>query len=268
MESRLSYADSDTTYHSFHDIELQEPACSSSSRSAASSEQPVSMQRQDSGYESHVSTQTPCSQRTCRSGSTTTSTSTAASIDTLARSRAQFPRSARARPSRRATTSSPSAPTAAAAAAAASYFHFPNPELPELREPTGPSAAPHSSSSPPHGPVPDDGPGSFPLPPVTQHYWTSDHTRRLEYAAIDAASRGVKGWVRRHLVPDCFSQRHVAFDDDSGSVRRYRLELEDEDEHGSAAAAMGLGSNEKRQGSRPRLRRRWFQFSLRKSRTL
>ncbi|CCF42898.1 hypothetical protein CH063_12783, partial [Colletotrichum higginsianum] len=50
------------------------------------------------------------------------------------------------------------------------------------------------------------------------------------YAAIDAASRGVKGWVRRHLVPDCFvpKEKHVAFDDDTGSVRRYRLELDEE----------------------------------------
>ncbi|KAK2008973.1 hypothetical protein LZ32DRAFT_621054 [Colletotrichum eremochloae] len=69
-----------------------------------------------------------------------------------------------------------------------------------------------------------------PLPPQATHYWTSDRTRRLEYAAIDAASRGVKGWVKRHLVPDCFvpKEKHVAFDDDTGSVRRYRLELDDE----------------------------------------
>jgi hypothetical protein len=68
-------------------------------------------------------------------------------------------------------------------------------------------------------------------PPQTTHYWTSDRTRRLEYAAIDAATRGVKGWVMRHLVPDCFvscENKHVPFDDDSGSVRRYRLELEDD----------------------------------------
>ncbi|KAK1988209.1 hypothetical protein LZ30DRAFT_684097 [Colletotrichum cereale] len=69
-----------------------------------------------------------------------------------------------------------------------------------------------------------------PLPPQATHYWTSDRTRRLEYAAIDAASRGVKGWVKRHLVPDCFvpKEKHVAFDDDTGSVRRYRLELDEE----------------------------------------
>lgn len=69
-------------------------------------------------------------------------------------------------------------------------------------------------------------------PPQTTHYWTSDRTRRLEYAAIDAASRGVRGWVLRHVVPDCFvssesgRRRHLGFDDDGGSVRRYRLDLE------------------------------------------
>lgn len=67
-------------------------------------------------------------------------------------------------------------------------------------------------------------------PPQTTHYWTSDRTRRLEYAAIDAASRGVRGWVMRNMVPECFVPREkrfcARFDDDSGSVRRYRLDLD------------------------------------------
>ncbi|KAM0327498.1 hypothetical protein ACHAQA_005786 [Verticillium albo-atrum] len=70
-------------------------------------------------------------------------------------------------------------------------------------------------------------------PPQPTHYWTSDRTRRLEYAAIDAAHQGLKGWVRRHLVPDCFIPKEktpVAFDDETGSVRRYRMELEEEAE--------------------------------------
>lgn len=76
------------------------------------------------------------------------------------------------------------------------------------------------------------------LPPQTTHYWTSDRTRRLEYAAIDAAGKGVKGWIRKNLLPDCFAgkNRHVAFDDDTGSVRRYRLDLEDEPEEKCASA--------------------------------
>jgi len=80
-------------------------------------------------------------------------------------------------------------------------------------------------------PVPDT-PPVYPLPPQTTHYWTSDRTRRLEYAAIDAAGRGVKGWMMKHIVPDCFvprERRRLAFDDDTGSVRRYRLELENEE---------------------------------------
>jgi hypothetical protein len=76
---------------------------------------------------------------------------------------------------------------------------------------------------------------AYPLPPQTTHYWTSDRTRRLEYAAIDAASNGVRGWVMRHVVPDCFvpqSKRRVGFEDDRGSVVRYRLELDDREEVG------------------------------------
>lgn len=95
------------------------------------------------------------------------------------------------------------------------YFHFPSPDPIELAGPLTKPAEPPA-----------------PLPPQTTHYWTSDSTRRLEYAAIDASCRGVKGWVKRNLVPGCFTakeDRHVAFDDDTGSVRRYRLELEPEE---------------------------------------
>ncbi|KAI9896705.1 hypothetical protein N3K66_008877 [Trichothecium roseum] len=95
----------------------------------------------------------------------------------------------------------------------------------------------------PHHPYPSKEEGceekqqepSTPPIPQTTHYWTSDRTRRLEYAAIDAAQRGFTGWLRRNLVPDCLvpqDGRVVGFDDDTGSVRRYRLELDDEDEDG------------------------------------
>ncbi|KAJ4254481.1 hypothetical protein NW762_010080 [Fusarium torreyae] len=99
----------------------------------------------------------------------------------------------------------------------AAFFHFPSPDPIQLAD-----SVPDRRVQP--TPIPSP-------PPQTTHYWTSDRTRRLEYAAIDAATRGVKGWVLRHLVPDCFvscENRHVSFDDDSGSVRRYRLELEDD----------------------------------------
>lgn len=69
----------------------------------------------------------------------------------------------------------------------------------------------------------------FAVPPPTTHYWTSDRTRQLEYAAIDAASKGVRGWIMRNMVPDCFvprNARRAGFDDDGGSVRRYRIDLE------------------------------------------
>ena len=72
-------------------------------------------------------------------------------------------------------------------------------------------------------------------PPAAVQYWTSDSTRRLEYAAIDAASKGLKGFFVR-LLPDCVlpsSTRRTRFhcDDagsDAGSVRRYRLVLPEE----------------------------------------
>lgn len=38
--------------------------------------------------------------------------------------------------------------------------------------------------------------------PVTVQYWTSPETRRAEYAAIDAASRGLKGFALK-ILPDC-----------------------------------------------------------------
>lgn len=75
-------------------------------------------------------------------------------------------------------------------------------------------------------------PASHTPPPATVHYWTSEETRRLEYAAIDAASKGVRGLLSK-MVPDCMvpkEQRRVGFhtddnDSDAGSVRRYRLSL-------------------------------------------
>jgi len=70
------------------------------------------------------------------------------------------------------------------------------------------------------------------LPPQTTLYFLTPETRRLEYAAIDAASRGVRGFVSK-LVPGCMvgRERSRGFhtkggddDSDAGSVRRYRLD--------------------------------------------
>ncbi|ROW08483.1 hypothetical protein VMCG_03234 [Cytospora schulzeri] len=102
-----------------------------------------------------------------------------------------------------------------------------------------------------------------PLPPQTTHYWTSDRTRRLEYAAIDAASRGVRGWIMRNCVPECFvprEKRRVGFEDDSGSVRRYRLDLEIECPEDSVPPSP---VGEKPRGFRARGRRSSFWAKLR-----
>ncbi|KAI1431102.1 hypothetical protein GGR50DRAFT_698352 [Xylaria sp. CBS 124048] len=116
-----------------------------------------------------------------------------------------------------------------------SYFYFPSPE-----EVAG--HADHEESK--SGPL-------YRQPPQTIQYWLSDKTRRLEYAAIDAASRGLKGWFMKHMVPNCIvpkDSRRLTFDDDSGSVRRYRLELEPEaspapevKETKSSGRGLGLG---------------------------
>ncbi|CAK7271433.1 hypothetical protein SEPCBS57363_004615 [Sporothrix epigloea] len=115
-----------------------------------------------------------------------------------------------------------------------SYFHFPSLELHPAADDIPPRPSSHDSASYVNGyDFPADNSTAYQvIPPQTTHYWTSDQTRRLEYAAIDAASRGFKGWVMRHMVPDCFvpkAKRLVTFDDDTGSVRRYRIELETED---------------------------------------
>jgi hypothetical protein len=99
-------------------------------------------------------------------------------------------------------------------------------------------------------------------PPPTVQYWTSDSTRRLEYAAIDAASRGVKGFLIK-MIPDCIlppASRHTRFcrgdeaDDDLGSVRRYRLQLPEERCPNTAAGKekgfwKGFGWGRARRGS-------------------
>ncbi|CAD6448131.1 bdf39ad0-15c1-4a8f-82c7-13343cd865be [Sclerotinia trifoliorum] len=103
------------------------------------------------------------------------------------------------------------------------FFHFPSLSDDLSQETPSPAANPP------------------PPPPATIHYWTSDQTRRLEYAAIDAAGKGIRGFIAR-CIPDCFlpvDKRGTRFcaenmrgrDDDAGSVRRYRLVMEDEDEN-------------------------------------
>ncbi|KHO01626.1 uncharacterized protein MAM_00627 [Metarhizium album ARSEF 1941] len=262
MNPRSSFAASDTTYHSFHDIELQEPPSPPRPRSPLGASAPAAdgatpssqqeqeplrttakMQRRDSGYESH---QSGSARNSILSGPPLTK-ATRARLHSRPRSSTR--KSAKPHLHSRASSSASSSTSTTRsrsrsrirsqnAPSPAGYVQFPTPDLVELTE-TSPPADPS-----PHLP-----------PPPTIHYWTSDSTRRLEYAAIDAASRGVKGWIRRHLVPDCFTPRHVAFDDDSGSVRRYRLELQDEQDE-----KVCRGDTRRRKG--------WRFFSLRKSRTI
>lgn len=100
-------------------------------------------------------------------------------------------------------------------------------------------------------------------PPASTVYWTSEETRRLEYAAIDAASKGVKGLVAR-LIPACFvseQRRRTKFSEedqgsDCGSVRRYRLCM-DEQEEKEEKGEREREREGKRAGLLPRIFRRW-----------
>ncbi|RYP03645.1 hypothetical protein DL764_005024 [Monosporascus ibericus] len=231
-----SIAASDSTYHSFEDLDLYEarqpftpykesdrpmpkegPSESAPKSRGHGNQEDVKLQRRDSGYESIPSGP--------REGYSRLSKDRQRPAASMASARAK----SRSRPSmRRAARSSPSPPTSYAPAIVSSvyivqhqqqagvYFHFPALDsFPGCQEDEDENEAE----------------ASYPPPPQTTHYWTSDQTRRLEYAAIDAASRGIKGWFLKH-VPNCLvpkENRRVGFDDDSGSVRRYRLELECEE---------------------------------------
>lgn len=136
----------------------------------------------------------------------------------------------------------------------------------------------HSQSSQPYqffqfpqfhspDPAPDAAVAPQPPPPATVQYWTSDSTRRLEYAAIDAASKGMKGLLYK-LIPDCMvpaSSRRTRFackdgdaDSDAGSVRRYRLALPEEKDILSCSSRETFGEGSKK----PRMAalRRWTSF--------
>ncbi|KAL2205859.1 hypothetical protein CC79DRAFT_1322393 [Sarocladium strictum] len=218
--------DNNSAYHSFNDVELYEPksppkrASTHPSNKYSDNERPPTagrMQRQDSGYESYTTSPRNSTSQSRPAGAGRRTSNASATTGNNATSR---PRTSRPT-TRRSTSHNPWTATPLHTVRptemkqADTYFHFPSPDPMEL---TGPVSQP---AEPP-----------TPLPPQTTHYWTSDSTRRLEYAAIDASCRGVKGWMKRNLVPSCFKakeDRHIAFDDDTGSVRRYRLDLEPEE---------------------------------------
>lgn len=209
-QSAASVAASVTTYHSFHDVELYEPATKPQPHRKAF--QPTPMRRHDSGYASIPSgSQSGDSHGSGRRTSTTSNSSS----HPRPRTRPSFRRAARSTPSPRSSTATGySAQRPRSHQYSSAYFQFPRFEAPSADEE-------HELEEPMHPP-----------PPATTHYWTSDNTRKLEYAAIDAASQGVKGWILKYVIPDCFvpkSGRRLGFDDDTGSVRRYRLELECDD---------------------------------------
>ncbi|KAK3381946.1 hypothetical protein B0H63DRAFT_451235 [Podospora didyma] len=255
--SRVSLTPSDTTYHSFHDVELYEPEAVQPPRPKPSVLQsPVTilpasknhgrsisqeMRRQDSGYESMVprdSLSSSSRNRRMSAASVTSSThrqrtrpsahrpTRSGPVSYLPRKHRQSISPQRCYSSRRSESQQP-----------VTFFHFPHfttsePVLDETE------MTDNARGTQAYGDVPlasyaaDAETPAYPLPPQTTHYWTSDRTRRLEYAAIDAARKGVRGWVMRHIVPDCFvpkSKRRVGFEDDRGSVVRYRLDLDVDD---------------------------------------
>ncbi|KAK8115825.1 hypothetical protein PG984_012327 [Apiospora sp. TS-2023a] len=232
--SRTSVAASDHSYHSFHQLGQFEPA---SPKNAVSTKppstwknvpfSPMPMRRQDSGYESIPSGSksggSQVSSRRTSMTSSSTSSSHRASSQARPGTRPSIHRATRSTPaSRTGYTSGYGLSRPSSQQQSASYYHFPNPDD-EAEDADHVDEEDDDNDDEATGTV-------YPPPPQTTHYWTSDHTRRLEYAAIDAASQGVKGWMLRHVVPDCFipkDNRRLRFDDDSGSVRRYRLELDD-----------------------------------------
>lgn len=290
-QSHTSATSGTTAYHSFNDIELYEPASpprrkqspssrhstksssstssphrkankgqASASRRSSQDDGPPSapqMKRQDSGYESHVSTPRgsishPSVRPAAPRRTSTSNVQGHMSSSSMSKMRGrpstrrsmkvnsygQQPTSmylVRSGPSQRVSAPPAPAPTSLEMS---SYVQFPSPDPADVQHADFLGQQWHESTAAQQQHTP---------PPQTTHYWTSDRTRRLEYAAIDAASRGVKGWIRRNLLPDCFLPQddgHIAFDDDTGSVRRYRLELEDDAppspriSHGAEKAAM------------------------------
>jgi hypothetical protein len=73
------------------------------------------------------------------------------------------------------------------------------------------------------------------VPPATEIRWTSDETRRREYAEIDRGNRGLKGLWKK-ILPGVAkkSSRSRFYTEDDGSdgesIRRYRLEVPQDNE--------------------------------------
>jgi hypothetical protein len=279
-QSRASLTPTETTYHSFLDVELYEPIVRSPSprrsafpdpfpnstaptqdgRVASKDMAPTTLpkiHRHDSGYES-TTPQSPHPSPPQRRFSLVTRTSW--EQQQRSRTRPAIRRSPKSAPVARLPRNSGQYTTQRQSCSSgmssqhnrrysSTFFHFPHfpldsrPSCEDTELVVNTHLAPGSlhqtqaayrpaSAYQDSSPLPRSETPTFPVPPQTTHYWTSDGTRRLEYAAIDAATRGVRGWVMRHMVPDCFmprEKRHVRFEDDRGSVVRYRLDLDCDD---------------------------------------
>jgi hypothetical protein len=200
----------------------------------------VAMSRIDSGYDSGGN---PTKERR----STSTSTSSSRSRRTGGTRSPRIPASSRpiARGSSKSSTSTSgvrrsgrpalqsrySTPRHSTTQPPASYTFF---QFPSLASES--PSIPGGTSLPPPQLEPQLAASQTP-PPATISYFLLPETRRLEYAAIDAASRGVRGFLVR-IIPDCilpakFRRRKFhdpeAEESDCGSVRRYRLRLEGEE---------------------------------------
>jgi len=101
---------------------------------------------------------------------------------------------------------------------------------PPLRTVTAPLESGMKSSS-----SVDDALAEADFVPATIMHWTSDETRRKEYAKIDLASKGFRGLLNR-LFPRLTnkSKRSRFYDEKdgsrAGSIRRYRLDFDNDDE--------------------------------------
>jgi len=211
------------------------------------------MERSDSGYADGNERRSTSSGRRSTSRRQTPSTTS-----TLCSTRPKPRRASKSSPSTY-RSSSKTRPTQSSHVRSSSSRHTSSSSNPAYQYVHFPSLADSSSSDTQATP-------SQP-PPATVHYWTSEETRRLEYAAIDAASRGIRGFFTR-LVPDCIlpaSHRRTKFhddgaDSDAGSVRRYRLSFPEEKsgDHGGMEQMKNSSENK-----RPGLLRRWTPFGRR-----
>ena len=73
------------------------------------------------------------------------------------------------------------------------------------------------------------------VPPATEIRWTSDETRRREYAEIDRANKGLRGLWRKVLPGVARRSSQSRFYDendgsDGESIRRYRLDVPQDNE--------------------------------------